>query len=112
MTDGRHQRAWALGVSLLGPRVAILGHLGGKLGGLGATFGALGFSIIFWIGSILGAKRVPKDRHLGRKTEPKSIQNRGANLRAKESSLGVVLVRFLDDFQDVLGANVLIFQLF
>jgi hypothetical protein len=49
---------------------------------------------------------------LGAKTEQKSIKKRGANLRAKKSPLGVVLVRFWVDFQGVLESNTLIFQRF
>ena len=44
--------------------------------------------------------------------EQKSIQHRGANSRAKKSTLGVVLVRFWVDFQGVLGSKMLIFHWF
>ena len=57
------------------------------------------------------AKLVPKGGILEAKTEQKSIQNRGANLRAKLSPLGVVLVRFWLDFHGVLGSKILIFSL-
>ena len=39
-------------------------------------------------------------------------KKRGANLRARKSPLGVVLVRFWVDFQGVLGSKILIFHLF
>ena len=46
---------------------------------------------------------------MGAQTEQKSIKKRGANLRAKMSPLGVVLVRFGVDFEGVLGSKMLIF---
>jgi hypothetical protein len=49
---------------------------------------------------------------LGAKTGQKSIEKRGANLRANKSPLGVVLVRFGVDCQGVLGSNLLIFHWF
>jgi hypothetical protein len=44
------------------------------------------------------------------KTEQKSIQNRGANLRTNISPHGVVLDRFGLNFQAVLGSKMLIFH--
>ena len=49
---------------------------------------------------------------LGTETQQKSIKKRGANLRAKKSPLGVVLVRFWVDFQGLLGSKLLIFHWF
>ena len=93
------------------PFGAILGRLGEKLCGLGATFGALDFFYDF-LERFGEQKGCPKGGILGAKTEQKSIKQRGANLRAKKSSLGVVLVRFWVDFQGVLGSNMLIFHWF
>ena len=64
------------------------------------------------VGGFLSPKGCPKGGILGAKTEQKSIKKRGANLRAKKSPLGVVLVRFWVDFQGVLGSNMLIFHVF
>ena len=105
-----------------------LGFLGASWAPLGASWGDLEPS---WgeIGVVLGdfsgtsifdifwerfwePKGYPKGGILGAKTEQKSIQNRGANLRAKKSPLGVVLDRFWLDFQSVLGSNMLIFHWF
>ena len=49
---------------------------------------------------------------MGGKTEQKSIKNRGTNLRAEKSPLGVILGRFRLDFQAVLGSKMLIFHWF
>ena len=49
---------------------------------------------------------------MGGKTEQKSIKNRGANLRAEKSPLGLILGRFRLDFQAVLGSKILIFHWF
>ena len=95
----------------LEPLGTILGRLGAKLGGLGATFGALRFFDHF-LERFWEQKGCPKGGILGAKTEQKSIKKRGANLRAKKSPLGVVLVRFWFDFQGVLGSNILIFHWF
>ena len=90
------------------PVGAFLGRLGAKLGRLGAAFVALRLLIIFW--SDFGSKKgCPKGGILEAKTEQASFKKRGANLRAKISPLGVVLVRFWVDFQRVLGSNMLIF---
>ena len=88
-----------------------MGHLGAKLGDLGATFGALGFLMIFFY-RFWEQKGSPKGGILGSKIERKSIQNRGANLQAKKSPLGVVLVRFWVDVQGVSGSKMLIFHWF
>ena len=118
--------------TLLGASWSLLGRLGAKLGGLGATlghsWGDLGPSWDeiwwswndFWGTSIFDyflerfweQKGCPKGGILGAKTEQKSIKKRGANLRAKKSPLGVVLVRFWVDFQGVLGSKMLIFHWF
>ena len=97
--------------SLLEPLGAILGRLGAKLCGLGATFGALDFFNDF-LERFWEQKGCPKGGIVGAKAEQKSIKKRGANLRAKKSPLGVVLVRFWVDFQGVLGSNMLIFHVF
>ena len=55
-------------------------------------------------------KECPKGRIWRAKTEQTSMKKRGANLRAKKSPLGVVLVRFGVDFQGVLGSTMLIFH--
>ena len=76
--------------SLWEPLGEILDRLGAKLSRLGATFGALSFDIFwdrFWV-----QKGRPEGGILGAQTEQKSIKKRGANLRAKEPPLGVVLV--------------------
>ena len=57
----------------LGASWAILGRLGAKLCGLGATFGALDFLFLF--GAILGAKRVPKEKHFGSQKVTKMASN-------------------------------------
>ena len=73
---------------------AILGRLGAKLCGLGATFGALRVFCDF-LERFGEQKGCPEGGILGAKTEPKSIQSRGANLRAKKitswSRLGAIL---------------------
>ncbi len=99
-----------LGASLE-PLGAILSRLGAKLGGLGATFGAL--RVLYDFLERFGEQKgCPEGGILGAKTEPKSIQYRGANLRAKKSPLGVVLVRFGVDFQGVSRSKMLIFHWF
>ena len=117
------------------PFGAILGRLGAKLKPLRVLFGLLGAPLgaswsllgrswaeIGWSwGDLWGTsiyyyflerfreqKGCPKGRIWGAKTEQKSIKKRGANLRAKKSPLGVVLVRFGVDFQGVLGSKLLI----
>ena len=105
-----------------------LGFLGLSWEPLGASWGDLWPS---WdeIGVVLGhfrgtlifinfldgfseQKGSPTGGILGGKTEQKSVQNRGANLRAEKSPLGVILGRFRLDFQAVLGSKILIFHLF
>ena len=95
----------------MGPLGRLLGRLGAKLCGLGATFGALDF-FHYFLERFWEQKGCPKGGILGAKTEQKSIKKRGANLRAKKSPLGVVLVRFWVDFQSVLGSKILIFHWF
>ena len=78
------------------PLGAILGRLGEKLCGLGATFGALDFFLFF--GAILGAKRVPKGRHLGSQNEPKFDQKKRCKFKSEKvtswSRLGAIWGRF------------------
>ena len=97
--------------SLLEPLGAILGRLGAKLCGLGATFWALDF-LNYFLARFWLQKGCPKGGIWGAKTEQKSIKKRGANLRAKKSPLGVVLVRFWVDFQGALGSKMMIFRWF
>ena len=70
------------------------------------------FDFCLFFGAILGATRVPKGMHFGSQNRAKIDQKRGANLRAKKSPLGVVLVRFCVDVQGVLGSKMLIFHCF
>ena len=78
------------------PLGAILGRLGAKLGGLGATFGALRFFIFFY--AILGAKRVPKGRHLGSPNGAKIYQKKRCKFKSEKvtswSRLGAIWGRF------------------
>ena len=82
--------------ALSGPLGAILGRLETKLGGLGVTFGALRFLIIFL--TILGAKRVPKGRHLGSQNEAKRNLKQRCKFKSEKvtswSRLGAIWGRF------------------
>ena len=86
--------------SLLGgswePLGASWGDLGPSWGEIGVVLGHFWSTLIFinFLESFWEQKGCRKGGILGGKMEPKSIQNRGANLRAKLSPLGVVLVRF------------------
>ena len=102
----------------LGVLFGLLGTLlGASWGDLGPSWGEIGWSwgdfwSIFIFGDFLERfweqKGCPKGGILGAKTEQKSIKKKGANLTAKKSPLGVVLVRFGVDFQSVLGSTMLI----
>ena len=95
--------------------------LGASWGDLGPSWGEIGWSWgDFWgtwmfddfLKRFWKQKGYPKRGILGAKMEQKSIQNRGANLRAKKSPLGVVLVRFWVDFQGISESKMLIFHWF
>ena len=91
-----------------------MGHLGPKLGDLGATFGALGFLMIFLVD--FWSKKVSQreafwEQKLNKNQSKFEMQIfRDANLQAKKSLLGVILVRFWVDVQVVSGSKMLIFQ--
>ena len=86
---------------------SLLESLGASWGDLGPSWGEIVWSWgDFWDASIFHhflerfweQKGCPNGGILGAQTEQKSIKKRGANLRAKKSPLGVVLVRFWVDF--------------
>ena len=86
--------------------------LGPSWGEIGVVLGVLlgHFDCDYFLERFWEQKGYPKGGILGAKTEQKSIPNRGANLRAEKSLLGVVLVRFGVDFQGVLRSKMLIFH--
>ena len=96
------------------PLGASWGDLEPSWGEIGVVLGDFSGTSIFhiFLERFWEPKGYPKGGILGAKTEQKSIQNRGANLRAKKSPLGVVLVRFWVDVQGVLGSKILIFHCF
>ena len=96
------------------PLGASWGDLWPSWGEIGVVLGHFRGTLIFinFLDGFSEQKGSPTGGILGGKTEQKSIQNRGANLRANLSPLGVVLDRNWLDFHSVLGSKILIFHWF
>ena len=90
--------------ALLGASWSLLGRLGTKLGwSWGYFWGTLIF--YYFLERLWEQNGCPKGGILGAQTDQTSIQNRDANLRPNNSSLGVLLGRFGLDSQAVLGSK-------
>ena len=96
------------------PLGASWGDLAASWDEIGMALGHVRGTLIFinFLDGFSEQKGSPTGGILGGKTEQKSIQNRGANLRANLSPLGVVLDRNWLDFHSVLGSNMLSFHRF
>ena len=117
LSDGVSAPFWDHFWSLLGCFLGFLGlswePLGASWGDLGPSWSEIGWSwgdflvtsiFDYFLERFWEQKACPRGGILGAQTEQKSIKKRGANLRAKKSPLGVVLVRFWVDFSLVFKA--------